>query len=510
MGEASSTDSDSQQAVPPREQNGAAQQATSLEHPEPREQNGAAQQATNLERPEPAAASQPNPAAKALAAGPSRRTLLRPGKRRRTEDGEGPSAAASCPPHPGFMHGICIRCGALSTEADDTAVAFKYIHEGLQLSGQEADRIRSQHLMRVLNSRKLLLVLDLDHTLLASTRLTDVDPDCQRKLHGLLELEAQGPESARRLHHLPHMNMWTCLRPFVREFLEAAHERFELQIYTHGDQDYAREMARILDPTRKYFAERIISAGDSTRKHVKNLDVVLGAEAAALILDDTEGVWPEHRHNLILMHRYIYFPACANRFGIQQPSLLQRDTDEDPTVGPLATVLGVMQRTHERFFAATDPASQDVRSHLGDVRREVLAGVELVFSRVIPLAEFQPERNPLWQLAVELGAACAEAVSERTTHVVAAADHTSKVRWAHKHGKPVVSPDWLYAASFMWRKPDEADYGVAAYAQAPAPLSREEDMAAAAAGAGGGQGDYPQQPVSCEADKAAAAAVPGW
>ncbi len=54
--------------------------------------------------------------------------------------------------------------------------------------------------------------------------------------------------------------MWTKLRPGVRQFLEKAHERYELHIYTMGDRDYAAEMAARLDPQRRLFAERIISS----------------------------------------------------------------------------------------------------------------------------------------------------------------------------------------------------------------------------------------------------------
>jgi len=35
---------------------------------------------------------------------------------------------------------------------------------------------------------------------------------------------------------------------------------FELHIYTHGDQDYAAEMAKLLDPTKTFFGGRVISA----------------------------------------------------------------------------------------------------------------------------------------------------------------------------------------------------------------------------------------------------------
>ncbi len=50
---------------------------------------------------------------------------------------------------------------------------------------------------------------------------------------------------------------------------------------------------------------------------MKNLDVVLGNERLAIVVDDTDGVWPAHRANLLQIERYIFFPACAGRFGIK-------------------------------------------------------------------------------------------------------------------------------------------------------------------------------------------------
>jgi len=38
---------------------------------------------------------------------------------------------------------------------------------------------------------------------------------------------------------------------------------------------------------------------DSRQRHVKDLGVVLGAEAAVIIVDDTAGVWPQHAANLL-------------------------------------------------------------------------------------------------------------------------------------------------------------------------------------------------------------------
>lgn len=136
-----------------------------------------------------------------------------------------PAASTQCPPHPGFMGGICIRCGALKGEAEEQGVALTYIHRGLVVSKHEAERVRQVRRLarprarpdqpapashsqaaaawlrrawcravrakssppgvcgavqgtadRLLAHRKLLLILDLDHTLLNSTRFTEVPP----------------------------------------------------------------------------------------------------------------------------------------------------------------------------------------------------------------------------------------------------------------------------------------------------------------------------------------------
>lgn len=65
---------------------------------------------------------------------------------------------------------------------------------------------------------------------------------------------------------------------------------FEMYIYTMGDSQYAAAMASLLDPKKEYFNTRVISRDESTQKHQKGLDLVLGQESAVVILDDTEAV----------------------------------------------------------------------------------------------------------------------------------------------------------------------------------------------------------------------------
>jgi RNA polymerase II C-terminal domain phosphatase-like 3/4 len=85
--------------------------------------------------------------------------------------------------------------------------------------------------------------------------------------------------------------MLTKLRPFVRNFLKEASNMFEMYIYTMGDKAYAIEIAKLLDPSNVYLPFKVISNSDCTQQHQKGLDVILGAESVAVILDVTEYVF---------------------------------------------------------------------------------------------------------------------------------------------------------------------------------------------------------------------------
>ena len=87
--------------------------------------------------------------------------------------------------------------------------------------------------------------------------------------------------------------MWTKLRPGVGRFLERACELFDLMVYTNGERAYAQAMACLLDPSGRLKllrGGRVISYGDSTVPGLKDLDVLMGDDRTALILDDSEVV----------------------------------------------------------------------------------------------------------------------------------------------------------------------------------------------------------------------------
>ncbi|KAJ1262729.1 hypothetical protein BS78_09G132200 [Paspalum vaginatum] len=362
-------------------------------------------------------------------------------------------------PHPGYFNGLCFRCGKPQDEEDVSGVAFGYIHKGLRLGTTEIDRLRTADLKNLLRERKLVLILDLDHTLINSTRLQDISP----AEHDLgIRTAATKDDQNRSIFALDSMHMLTKLRPFVRGFLKEANNMFEMYIYTMGDKAYAIEIAKLLDPSNVYFPSKVISNSDCTQRHQKGLDVILGAESVAVILDDTEYVWQKHKENLILMERYHYFASSCRQFGFGVRSLSESMQDEREGDGALATVLDVLRRIHAIFFdtdVETDLCSRDVRPVIKMVRKEVLQGCKLVFSRVFPNTA-RPQEQMMWKMAEHMGAVCSTDVDSTVTHVVAVDLGTEKARWAVDNKKFLVHPRWIEAANYRWQRQPEEEFPV--------------------------------------------------
>lgn len=258
----------------------------------------------------------------------------------------------------------------------------------------------------MLASRKLFLILDLDHTLLNSARASEaraalsarssalltpfcvspqIDEASLAQLHAMTATETARP-GGPELYDLRYMRMWTKLRPGARALLAGAAPLAEIMVYTMGDRAYAVEMARLLDPEGALLRRgRLISAPDSRTAGSKDLDIVLGSAPGVLILDDTPAVWRRHAANVIVAERYHFFPASSRGHGADPTrSCLARDADEDESDGVMAALLRVIREAHAAFFDGVacdaDAASRDVRPILAAMRAKLLAGCVIVFS----------------------------------------------------------------------------------------------------------------------------------
>jgi len=396
--------------------------------------------------------------------------------------GEGASAREACA-HPAFMFEICVVCGErrAAEDARGTGAArgrdegdgsglrghfttsMTYIHEGLTLSNEELEKAKREEKARVLQNGKLTLILDLDHTLLNSTQFKELTQEEHDLLHECIAREAEGLKEGQRpmLYCLRHMGFFTKLRPHVFEFLESVSKICQPYVYTMGDKPYAREMVKLIDPEGTIFHGRVISNNDSTSSHVKDLDIVLGGEASAIIVDDTERVWPQNQGNLIRLDRYHFFPGSASSFQQKGQSVMESSMVDEGELGSVGSrsvqldVLAVIESVHRSFFKTTDDGEEpDVRKLLIHPDRAdlPLSGVKFMMSGVTTLGDRRPERHPLRLLASTLGAEFASSIErdgDTVTHVIARSSGTDKVKWARKTSGRVfvVEPGWLVACA---------------------------------------------------------------
>lgn len=212
--------------------------------------------------------------------------------------------------------------------ADYEVLELDKFFESMGLENTKFKNLQSQ--------KKLCLILDLDHTLIHSS-----DENNFKK--------TAGSSSLRNADDIFLLKFWKIkyavkLRPFVREFLKEASKLFEMYIYTLASRDYAKAVAKVLDPDGVYFGSRIISSEDSTIAYEKSLDVLPNVdESFVLILDDLDYVWPRYSRNLILMKKYVYFDPPYSVFS-----------DETEGSGALSCALEVLKEVHNLYFKRED------------------------------------------------------------------------------------------------------------------------------------------------------------
>lgn len=64
-------------------------------------------------------------------------------------------------------------------------------------------------------------------------------------------------------------------------------------------------------------------APTATATHLPGTQGLEGREAVTVVVDDSHSVWAQHRRNLVVVERYVYFPASRVQLGIARPSLLE-------------------------------------------------------------------------------------------------------------------------------------------------------------------------------------------
>ena len=219
--------------------------------------------------------------------------------------------------------GICANCGkdmttvqynSTSKNTERATINTVHGHTQLLVSQAEASKADEETKRRLLDSKKLSLVVDLDQTIIHAT----VDPtvaEWQRdpsnpnydavKDVRAFQLVDDGPGARGCWYYIK-------LRPRLEDFLDRISKCYELHIYTMGTRAYAENIAKIIDPERKIFGDRILSRDESGSMTAKNLKRLFPVDTKmVVIIDDRGDVW-QWSPNLVKVSPFDFFVGIGD------------------------------------------------------------------------------------------------------------------------------------------------------------------------------------------------------
>ncbi|GAB5593195.1 CTD phosphatase Fcp1 [Umbelopsis nana] len=180
---------------------------------------------------------------------------------------------------------------------------------GLMVNRTEAERLERENASRLLETRRLSLIVDLDQTIIHAA----FDPTVGEWMKD--ENNANHPATRDiRQFVLPGSPLvyYIKLRPKLQEFLREVTKQYELHIYTMGTRNYAEAVAREIDPDRTIFRERILSRDESGSLTQKNIQRLFPCDTSmVVVMDDRSDVW-NWSPNLIKVKPYDFFVGIGD------------------------------------------------------------------------------------------------------------------------------------------------------------------------------------------------------
>ncbi|XP_018803973.1 PREDICTED: RNA polymerase II subunit A C-terminal domain phosphatase isoform X1 [Bactrocera latifrons] len=202
--------------------------------------------------------------------------------------------------HTTVIKDMCADCGADLRQNEngnisEASVPMVHSVPDLKVTQKLAQKLGHDDTRRLLQDRKLVLLVDLDQTVIHTT-----NDNVPINIKCIYHFQLYGP-------HSPWYH--TRLRPGTQLFLDRMSKFYELHICTFGARNYAHMIAQLLDPEGKYFSHRILSRDEcfNATSKTDNLKALFpNGDSMVCIIDDREDVW-NMASNLIQVKPYHFF-----------------------------------------------------------------------------------------------------------------------------------------------------------------------------------------------------------
>ncbi|KAI6191124.1 RNA polymerase II subunit A C-terminal domain phosphatase [Aphelenchoides bicaudatus] len=421
--------------------------------------------------------------------------------------------------HDMIMKDICAVCGEsmattsfIQDKQQGKAQYVSSVHNKpeLVISLETAKQNSDANQKQLLDRKKLILLVDLDQTLIHTTNKQPKPNEFKQDVHGFRLLKIQ---------------YYTKIRPHALNFLDNISKLFELHVVTYGQRVYAEKIVELLDRDKKYFASRILSRDELISANSKSVNLQAlfpSGDHLVMMIDDRADVW-ENSEALIWIKPYKFFNEVGDINAInvdkgnESPvddetkrisnANAENESDDKPVEAPtngnavvddqvpgtsngqevidkkplntnddsddiLTNIEQVLTNIHSAFFEQynQDQSIIPVSEFAANFRKQVLKDEVIVFSGVVRINAVLKD-HPLYHCCTRLGARVEEEFSDETTTLIAVRPQTEKYHMAKRRNIPIVTIYWIEECLAYWRKVDKEKFTLQATAEYDSTLS---------------------------------------
>eukprot|EP00826_Nyctotherus_ovalis_P008364 TRINITY_DN12163_c0_g3_i2.p1 TRINITY_DN12163_c0_g3~~TRINITY_DN12163_c0_g3_i2.p1 ORF type:complete len:479 (+),score=154.68 TRINITY_DN12163_c0_g3_i2:91-1527(+) len=328
---------------------------------------------------------------------------------------------------------ICLYCGEVPK--DVVHKSYCGFDSKASFSLERALEEEKKYMQKLSEEKKLILVLDIDHTLVHTCSGNLINPDAI--------------DDYKKLADESGSSYFIKFRPFLQTFLKDINPFFDTYIYSHGSQKYANQVAELIDPEETTIKKQRVLGREEKELDLKqkNLENLLPADqSASIIIDDRNDVWA-NKKNLIMIFPFVYFDSeVASYDRSMYPKLPAKSQDCS-----LFYFGKLLRNINSLFYDTKKVNGADVRSIIAFVRAFILKSVTVSLELLGKPQETLPKCAE-YKMATEMGALITNEITDNTITLLWKYKEVKMVEEAEKKGAKLVDLHWLILSSRYWHK----------------------------------------------------------
>uniref|UniRef100_A0A6B2KYB7 protein-serine/threonine phosphatase n=1 Tax=Arcella intermedia TaxID=1963864 RepID=A0A6B2KYB7_9EUKA len=312
--------------------------------------------------------------------------------------------------HPAHFNQMCVRCNKLVPTMHISSM-IPGSSANVTVSHQEAEQREKNKKQRLLDERKLYLILDLDMTIIHAKKSYYNNLNPKDYNNEVFTFEVDNLQYAIKF------------RPGTKEFLNEVSKIYEIHIFTMGTRQYALrvvECMKQLTGNPGLFQDRILSRGENLRES-KDLRLLFpqGGELA-VIVDDREDMWRESSDNLVAIFPYKFWkeegdindprllfqiPGNSKTLDILSTDKESKSPSPSPTPPESTDGTNVSVSPGETEIVSQDqgpPANEITSNELGNEVPEMPTEIDKQFQMFEPLFDSNPYQEEKTEIENEL------------------------------------------------------------------------------------------------------------